>query len=184
MIVPLPFRVTATTSATQMSDDFVFAVMLLAVGLAVIGVGAYSAYHQKVFYNPKDKSVTTEVDLPLLGKLKTNAPAIALCFIGLLPVLLAYNQMKNRNPNLVRFQGEVEIDPAVGPVNTVTVGITSGLWSDTSTPSATPFKVSIAVPDSWPSYSAYAFAFGGSKMQPAIIGTGLRDPQFKLRIKP
>jgi hypothetical protein len=92
--------------------------------------------------------------------------------------------MKNRNPNLVKFQGEVMIDPSVTDINTVTVGITSSLWSDTSTPSGIPINVGISVPDSWPSYSAYAFAFGGTKTRPAIIGANLKDPKFKLRIAP
>jgi hypothetical protein len=169
-----------------MSEDFIFAMFMLVVGLTIIGVGAYSAYRQKVYYNPADNSVMTEVDVPVIGKVKTNAPAIALCFIGLVPVLFASNTMKNRAPKLVKFQGEVIIDPAVASeINTITVGITSGLWSDTSTPSGgTPVSIGISVPDSWPSYSAYAFAFGGAKTRPAIIGTNLGDPKFKLRIAP
>jgi hypothetical protein len=169
-----------------LSQDFIFAVLMLMVGLAIVGVGAYSAYRQKIYYNPADNSVVTQIDVPVLGKIKTNAPAIALCFIGLVPVLFAYNVMKGRNPNLVKFHGEVVIDPSISSeINTVTVGITSGLWSETSTPnSATPVNVSISVPDTWPSYSAYAFAFGGAKTRPAIIGTNLGDPQFKLWIKP
>jgi len=168
-----------------MSDDFIFAVLMLFVGLAIIGVGAYSLYRQKVYYNPADNSVVSEIDIPIIGKVKTNAPAIALCFIGLVPVYFASNVMKGRSPNLVRFQGEVAFDPAVAnDINTITVGITSGLWSDTSTPNATPINVAISVPDSWPSYSAYAFAFGGAKTRPAIVGTNLTERQFKLRIAP
>jgi hypothetical protein len=169
-----------------MSEDFIFSVLLLAVGLAIVGIGAYSAFRQKVYFNPADNSVVTEVDVPIFGKIKTNAPAIALCFIGLVPVLFASNAMKNRNPKLVKFNGEVQIDPAIAAdISTITVGITSGLWSDTSTPAGgTPISVGISVPDSWPSYSAYAFAFGGAKPRPAIIGTNLSDPKFKLRISP
>jgi hypothetical protein len=168
-----------------MSEDFIFAILELVFGLAIVGIAAYSAYQQKIYYNPADNSVVTEVDIPVLGKIKSNVPYIVLCFVGLVPVVLASNGMKGRSPNLVKFQGEVMIDPSVTDINTVTVGITSSLWSDTSTPGAgIPVSVGISVPDSWPSYSAYAFAFGGTKTRPAIIGANLKDPKFKLRIAP
>ena len=170
-----------------MSEDFIFALLLLVVGLAIIGVGAYSAYHQKVYYDPKAKSVTTEVNLPLIGKLKTNFPAAVLCFIGLLPVYLAQAEMTGRNPKLVPFEGEVAIDPnSITGINAITVGVTSGLWSTTETPNATlpSMNVVISVPDTWPSYTAYAFALGAPQTRPAIIGTSLEDRKFKLRIGP
>lgn len=168
-----------------MSEDFIFANLMLVFGLAIIGIAAYSARQRKIYYDPADNSVVTEIDVPVLGKIKSNVPYIVLCFVGLVPVILAANAMKSRNPNLVKFQGEVQIDPSVTDINTITVGITSSLWSDTSTPDAgTPVSVGISVPDSWPSYSAYAFAFGGTKTRPAIIGANLKDPKFKLRIAP
>ena len=168
-----------------MSEDFIFAVLMLIFGLAILCIAAYSAYQRKIYFNPADNSVVTEVDVPVLGKIKSNVPYIVLCFVGLVPVVLAANAMKSRNPNMVMFQGEVMIDPTVTDINTVTVGVTSSLWSDTSTPGAgIPVSVGISVPDSWPSYSAYAFAFGGTKTRPAIIGANLKDPKFKLRIAP
>jgi hypothetical protein len=168
-----------------MSEDFIFALSMLGFGLAIVSLAAYSAYQRKIYYNPADNSVVTEIDVPLVGKIKSNVPYIVLCFVGLVPVILASNAMKSRNPNLVTFKGEVQIDPAVTDINAVTVGITSSLWSDTSTPgTGAPVNVGIAVPDSWPSYSAYAFAFGGTKTRPVIIGANLKDPTFKLRISP
>jgi hypothetical protein len=168
-----------------MSEDFIFAVLMLVFGLAILAIAAYAANQRKIYFNPADNSVMTEIEIPVVGKIKSNVPYIVLCFIGLVPVILASNAMKSRNPNLVKFQGEVVIDPSVTDVNTVTVGITSSLWSDTSTPGAgAPISVGIAVPDSWPSYSAYAFAFGATKTRPAIIGANLSDPKFKLRIVP
>ena len=168
-----------------MSEDFIFAILMLVFGLVIVGLAIYSAYQQKIYFNPADNSVVTEIDLPLVGKIKSNVPYIVLCVVGLVPVVLASNAMKGRTPNLVTFQGQVQIDPSVTDINTVTVGITSSLWSDTSTPAdATPVNVAIPVPDSWPSYSAYAFAFGGTKTRPAIIGANLKDPTFKLRITP
>lgn len=172
-----------------MSQDFIFAVLLLAVGLVIIGVGAYSAYHQKLYYNPEDKSVVTEVDIPILGKVKTNFPSIALCFIGLVPVYFGWTEMKGRNPTLAPFEGEVAIDPkSVNGIDAIAVGVTSGQWMPTATPDVTSptrsLNVTISVPDSWPTYTAYAFALGPSQTRPAIIGTSLGNPKFKLRIGP
>lgn len=168
-----------------MSEDFIFSILLLVVGLLIIAIGGYATLRQKQYIDKSDNTVTTEIDIPIFGKLKTNAPAIALCFVGLIPVLFASNAMKSRSPNLVRFSGDVVIDPDLTDISSVTVGITSSLWSSTSTPDrATPFKVDIAVPDSWPTYTAYAFAMGATKTRPIIIGTDRNDPKFRLRIAP
>jgi hypothetical protein len=165
-----------------MSEDFVFALFLLVVGVLIIGVGAYLTYRQKVYFNPADNSVTTEVDIPLVGKVKTNIPAIALCFIGLFPVYLGYNEMSNRAPKLVTFEGEVALDGAsAGDVNAITVGITSSAWSTLATPSGqVSIPVTISVPNTWQSYSAYAFTFGS---RPRLDMAGATpDRKFKLRI--
>lgn len=171
-----------------MSDDFTFALAMLVIGLAIIGIGATYALRQKIYFNATDNSVTTEIDIPILGKLKSNAPAIALCFVGLVPVVLAYSVMRNRGPKLVTFSGEVAIDKnSLADMNAIMVGVTSGMWSTTSTPpdpTTSTLAISISVPDSWPSYTAYGFALGGPKTRPAIVGTNLAEPKFKLRIAP
>ncbi len=171
-----------------LSAEFALAVLFFIAGIAIIAIGAYSAIHQKVYYDANKKSVATEVEIPFFGKVKTTAPAIALCFIGLVPLYFGYTLVKNRNPSLVKFNGEVSIDPAsVSGISAITVGVTSGLWSQTETPPDGPsskMSVEIAVPDSWPSYTAYAFALGGRQTKPAIIGTSLGEPKFKLRIGP
>lgn len=171
-----------------MSEDFIFALVLLAFGLVIVAVGAYLTYRQKVYFNPADNSIITEIDIPILGKLKTNVPAIALCFLGLVPVVFGYYQMKNRSPNLLTFQGDIAIDSAsVSGIDEITVGVTSNLWSDFSTPDSTAPNVkhvTIQVPDSWPSYIAYAYALGKPNTHPARVGTSREDPTFKLRIGP
>lgn len=171
-----------------MSDDFTFALAMLLIGLVIIGIGATYALRQKLYFNSADNTVTTEIDIPLLGRLKSNAPAIALCFVGLVPVVLAYNVMRDRAPKLVTFSGEVTVDQnSLTDMNAVMVGVTSGLWSTTSSPpdgATSTLTISIAVPDSWPSYAAYAFALGGPKTRPAIVGTNLSDRTFKLKIAP
>lgn len=167
-----------------MAQDFIFALVLLGVGVLIIGVGAYLTYHQKVYFNPADNSVITEMEIPLIGKVKTNIPALALCFVGLLPVYLGYKEMSNRAPILVPFQGEVMLNSAsAADVNAITVGITSSAWSTLATPSGQlSIPVTIRVPDTWQSYSAYAFTFG-AKPRLDIEGAS-PDRTFKLRIAP
>ena len=72
-----------------MSDDFTFALAMLVIGLVIIGIGATYALRQKLYFNSADNTVSTEIDIPLLGRLKSNAPAIALCFVGLVPGITA-----------------------------------------------------------------------------------------------
>jgi len=167
-----------------MTEDFIFALFLLCIGVLIIGVGAYLTYHQKVYVNPADNSVQTEVDIPLIGKLKTNIPALALCFVGLAPIYFGYNEMSHRAPNLVPFQGEITLDDAsVADVDAITVGITSSAWSTLATPSGQlSIPVTIKVPDTWQSYTAYAFTFG-TKPHLNIAGAS-SDRTFKLKISP
>jgi hypothetical protein len=54
-----------------MSEDFIYAIALLLIGGLIIAIGAYLAFRQKTYLNPQDNSVMTEVDIPILGKLKT-----------------------------------------------------------------------------------------------------------------
>jgi hypothetical protein len=158
--------------------------MLVLVGLVVVVIGAYLVFHQKVYYDPKGKSVTA-IEIPWFGKFKTNVPALALCIGSLAIIWLGHNEMKDRGAKLVEFKGEVAIDPdGLKGINAITVGVTSGLWTPTSTPTAPIMDVSILVPNSWPSYTAFAFALGGARTRPAIIGTSLGNPQFKLSIQP
>jgi hypothetical protein len=167
-----------------MSEDFIFALFLLGVGVLIVGLGAWLTYRQKVYLDPTDHSVVTEIDLPIVGKLKTNIPALALCFIGLLPISLGYREMTNRAPKLVPFKGEITLDgPSAANVDAITVGITSSAWSTLATPSGSLLiPVTINVPDSWQSYSAYAFTFG-SKPRLDITGAA-PDRIFKLKIEP
>jgi hypothetical protein len=170
-----------------MSEDFLFALALLVFGLAIIGVGAVYAFRQKIYYDRKTKTVVTEIELPLVGKVRTNMPAIAVCFVGLLPVVLASNQMKDRSPKLITFNGEVSVDPVVAEsVGAVTVGVTSGSWIETTTPDGgnQSIKVSIPVPVSWQTYTVYGFSNGGQKTKPVMFGASLADPKFKIRIGP
>jgi hypothetical protein len=110
-------------------------------------LGVYSTLRQKLYYNPTDNSVATEIDIPILGKLKTNVPALVLCFIGLVPIVLAYNEMQGREQALVKFRGKVAIDPSiVAGIKSITVGATSGQWTQSATPNSANPTVDVSIP--------------------------------------
>jgi hypothetical protein len=167
-------------------QDAVIAAILCLLGLGAILVAAIFAFKQKAYVD-KDTGQVTEIDVPIFGKLKTNTPAIALCFVAAIFGYFAYDLMKKRGPELISFNGEIHIDQGNSPgIDVVMVGITSGSWIQPTTPNGSSLNlpVKIAVPNSWPSYQAFAFAVGGAKSRPDIIGASLDNPTFKLSIKP
>lgn len=169
-----------------MQDVFIASILCF-LGLSAISVGALFAFKQKVYVDKATDNKVTEIDVPLFGKLKTNTPAIALTFVGAIFGYFAYDLMKKRNPEEISFQGEISVDKDSNPgVEVVMVGITSGAWIQPTTPndSMASIPVTIRVPNTWPSYTAFAFAMGSAKTRPVILGSSLENPTFKLRIKP
>lgn len=166
-----------------MSEDLISALALFALGAVAIAVGGVYVFRQKIYFDA-DKRAVTEIDVPLFGKLKTNSPAIGMCFLGLILGYLGYDLMKDRSPTLVNFDGEVTLDgDNIGEIPVaIVVGVTSGSLLVTRTIPPSPVKVIIPAPNSWQSYTAYAFALGGAKTKPAIIGANLQNPTFKLRL--
>lgn len=167
-------------------QDFLIAGFLCLLSLGAVIVGAIYTFRQKAYFDRATQTIITEIEIPKLGKLKTNTPAIALVALGLIFGYFAYDLMKGRGPHLVDFAGEVTIDQDSSPkIDIVMVGITSGAWIQPTTPNgARGVPVRISVPNSWPSYSAFAFAIGAAKTRPTIIGANLDNPTFKLSIKP
>jgi hypothetical protein len=169
-----------------MQDVFIAAILCF-LGLCSISVAAVFAFKQKVYVDKSTDDKVTEIDVPLFGKLKTNSPAIALAFVGTVFGYFAYDLMKKRNPEEVPFQGEISVDKdSNSGVEVVMVGITSGSWIQPTTPngSAESIPVTIKVPNTWPSYTAFAFAMGSAKTRPVLLGSSLENPTFKLSIKP
>lgn len=169
-----------------MSADLIIALALCVLAAAAILVAALFAFGQKVYLNESTGAVT-QVEVSGLGKFKTNTPAIALCGLGVVLGYFAYDVTKGRGPHYVEFEGEVSIDEGAAPnVRVITVGLASGTWLHTETRSAGTLTVpvKISVPDSWTSYSAYAFALGQAHARPALIGTSRAKPTFQLRIEP
>jgi hypothetical protein len=160
---------------------------MLVIGLAIVGLAIIAIFKQKVYLDEKGNPIATEIEIPLLGKVKTNLPAVAIAVLGVVVVGIASDLMKSRAPKLVTFKGEVRIDrTSVAEIPDVIVGVTSGSWFQPATPDARELKadVVIPVPNSWTSYTAYAFALGGGKFRPRMIGTSLEKPEFKLELKP
>ena len=169
-----------------MQDVFIAAILCF-LALCAICVGAILVFKQKVYVDTATDDKVTEIDVPLFGKLKTNTPAIALAFVGVIFGYFAYDLMKKRNPEEVRFEGEVSVDQGShSGIEVVMVGITSGSWIQPTTPngSGTGIPVIIKVPRNWPSYTAFAFAMGSAKVKPVLLGSSLENPTFKLSIKP
>jgi hypothetical protein len=167
-------------------QDAVIAGILCFLGLCAIGVAAIFVFRQKAYVD-RDTNTVTEIEVPIFGKLKTNTPAIALCFVGVIFGYLAYDLMRGRNVQLAHFDGEINVDQESNAgVGVVMVGITSGSWIQPTTTSGavTSVPVKISVPNSWPSYTAFAFTIGSAKTRPDIIGASLDNPTFKLSIKP
>jgi len=105
-------------------QDAAIAAILCFLGLCAIGVGAAFAFKQKVYVDKATDDKITEIDVPIFGKLKTNTPAIALCFVGAVFGYFAYDLMKKRNPEQVRFDGEIGVDQSSNPgIEVVMVGI-------------------------------------------------------------
>ena len=168
-------------------QDAVIAGVLCFLGFGAIAIAAVFAFKQKAYVDQTTDEKITEIEVPIFGKLKTNTPAIALSFVAAIFGYLAYDLMKGRGPSYISFNGEVSIDQNDTPdVGVVMVGITSGSWIQPTSPgdSAAGVPVKISVPNSWPSYTAFAFAVGANKSRPALVGASLDNPTFKLSIKP
>ena len=158
--------------------------LLLAVFL-VIGL-AYYAVH-------RDSKGDSDFTLPGGVTVKSGVPAVALCVLAVVLSFLFYklksaeDQTAAVTAKTMTFHGQVEIDPgSIADITSIEVGVTSAPWIVNQTPDlkSPMIDVTIPVPDSWQTYTAYAFALGGPKVRPVVVGTSLNDPNFKLRIRP
>ena len=86
----------------------------------------FYVFHQKHYFEKDTGKIMTEMEIPFIGKLKTNVPALALCVVGLVFGWLGDNLLQKRGPTLVNFEGEVALaDNNVSDTHGVVVGITS-----------------------------------------------------------
>lgn|SRR5262245_7592124 len=166
-------------------------VMVVVIALPMVICSIISLFKQKVYLSADGKPIMNEINIPRLGRVKTSMAAGILAALGACVVLLAYwleiANIEHSQPKLVTFKGEVNIDwQSIAEIPSLTVGLTSGSWFHTATPNTgeLTIPVEITVPDSWPSYSAYAFAPGSGRVRPKMIGTSLEDPKFSLKVEP
>jgi hypothetical protein len=173
---------------SQDSQDFIFAISMLVAGFLICVLGAYSTFRQKLYYNPVDDSVMTEIDIPILGKLKTNVPALVLCFIGLIPMVFAAQyQTQGRDPATVKYHGKVAIDPSIAAgIQSLTVAAATAQWTGTPNAANHTMDVVLDVPEKGIiAYTFYAVAYGGSQPRLAVIGKDAGDDHtFELSIAP
>ena len=95
-----------------MSEDLIGALACCALaGLTLVLCGFY-VFHQKHYIDKDTKKVTTEIDIPFIGKVTTNVPAIGLCFVGLGFGWFGYELVQKRGPTFVNFEGEVALGDA------------------------------------------------------------------------
>ena len=164
--------------------DILIGVGALLIALTIVVVGIVYLFKGKVIYNQKLEKVA--VDLPFFGKIRTNVPAIAFCFIG--AALTVYVlQWWGHKPETIDFVADVAVDQAhLQQAGVVVVGVTTSPWAQTETPPRPQgtFQVHIPVPKTWPTYTAYAFAHGVSGLRPVAIGVRPDNPEFSIRLDP
>ncbi len=82
---------------------FWIALFVLAIALTVCAGGLLILFHQKIIVN--EQGEVTSVEIPLLGKLKTNYPSLAAIFIGVFLAAFVWNkwtiELKSENMPLV-----------------------------------------------------------------------------------
>jgi hypothetical protein len=78
----------------------------LAGFIMVVG-GMWLIWKEKIYIDRETKE-PIEIELPIIGKLKTNIPALVLFVIGF--VLCIYPMLKNPPPPELQLKGEVEND--------------------------------------------------------------------------
>lgn len=135
----------------------------------------------RIKYNPDS---STEIDIPIIGKVKTDYPAIAVIFLGTVFAWFGYDLSRPDKVEVVNFKGKVVVDPEVlSDVETVVFGVTTNRWNRTETPRDGTLEFTIPVPANWDNYTAYAFAHGVTSVRPAVEGLRLDEANFELDLK-
>lgn len=167
-----------------MSDRILIAVCLVIVAAILVSAAAWILSRQKLLYDKDTKNIETEIDIPFIGKLKSNAPAIAFAFVALVPLYYAYHLAAP--DRLAEFGGTIEAPLEFSDM--VTVSITSGSWTDVARPSEERegYKVAnikLKAPDDWPTYNAFAFVPNSGQHRPSIVSVDGNN-SFKLTVSP
>ncbi|CDZ73445.1 Hypothetical protein NGAL_HAMBI2610_50770 [Neorhizobium galegae bv. orientalis] len=164
-----------------MSDNLI--ISLSFVFLSALCIVGGILVISRIKYNP---GAGTEIDIPLLGKIKTDYPAIAVIFLGAVFAYFSYQLSAPSKVELVNFEGKINIDrTALNEISAVVVGVTTSPWTQTGTPDRLngTMEITIPVPANWGNYTAYAFAHGLGTVRPAVIGLRRDQTSFKLDLQ-
>ncbi|MCJ7993311.1 hypothetical protein J5N58_01700 [Rhizobium cremeum] len=164
-----------------MSNNLIISLsFVLLAALCIIGGVTVIA---RIKYNP---SAGTEIEIPLIGKIRTDYPALGVIFLGVVFAFFAYDLSRVDKIEMVHFDGKISIDPrALNDISAVVVGVTTSPWTQTGTPdrSSGTMEITIPVPSNWNNYTAYAFAHGLGTVRPAVIGLRRDQRNFKLDLE-
>lgn len=168
-----------------MPYDIVVALTLCLLSGVALFLALMVGLKQKIFLDEKGSAITTEIEIPFFGKIKTGAPVLALAFFGAAFGWLGYDITKNRGPHLVEFDGKIEIDrQSITDLSAVMIGVT-GPWGRVRTPNGaeTTINLKVLAPSSMTSYTAYAFPLNSTDAKPVVVGTSIENPKFVLRLE-
>src|SRR5882757_3424246 len=70
--------------------------MMYGISILLIILGFIALLKQKTYIDPETKQ-PTEVEVPVLGKLKTNYPALVFIFLGFAAAYFAFNKPKSKD---------------------------------------------------------------------------------------
>jgi hypothetical protein len=89
--------------------------MMYVLSALILALGAVSLFVQKVYKVDQDTGEKIEIELPLLGKLKTNYPALAFAFLGAGLAAFTFNRTYEVTDQWVIF-GQFKA-PDSGPID-------------------------------------------------------------------
>jgi hypothetical protein len=95
-------------------------------GLVMIVGGIWLIYSQKIYIDSQSKEIT-EIDIPLVGKFKTNVPALVLFALGFIPLIYPLVQLAGMIKE-VTIQGNVKAN--AHPVLVYAVANSDSVLSD------------------------------------------------------
>lgn len=75
-------------------------------GLVMVVGGIWLLYSQKIYIDSQSKEVT-EIEIPFMGKLRTNTPALALFALGFIPLIYPMFQLAGMAKE-VKIRGNVK----------------------------------------------------------------------------
>ena len=163
---------------------FTFLIMLIAliIGGVICVLAIVFMFKQKTIFDANGN--VTSIEIPIFGKMQTNAPAIVMVFLGSAVVILVTMNW-DREPDYLNVNGKIFLDEeAIDRVTSVVVGVSNSSWQRTLTQNQDGLEIpfTLKVPDDWDTYTGYAFAHGDSGLRPAVIGV-VPSKEFNLTLR-